>query len=136
MEPPPAAWINKDDCGSWACTAPNNTLLTFDNAKFSGIQFSGATSDFQIIPNTPGASETFNNCKFKERWNGWLCKNGLMGQLIFESLDADTEDRAIQPIYLTNEEFGYNNPLNSMMDHMWDGFYTGQVRLSRFNGIV
>lgn len=23
-----------------------------------------------------------------------------------------------------------------MMDHMWDGFYTGQVRLSRFNALV
>lgn len=29
---------------------------------------------------------------------------------------------------------GFNNTLNSMMDHVWDGFYTGQLRLSRFPG--
>lgn len=25
-----------------------------------------------------------------------------------------------------------NNMINSFMDHVWDGFYTGQTRLSRF----
>lgn len=33
---------------------------------------------------------------------------------------------------ITNEATGYMNKINSMMDHVWDGFYTGQVRLSRF----
>lgn len=28
------------------------------------------------------------------------------------------------------------NKLNSVMDHVWDGFYTGQVRLSRFHSII
>ena len=52
--------------------------------------------------------------------------------LLFESLDADTEDRSIQPVVITNSVTGYSNALNSFMDHMWDGFYTGQKRLSRF----
>lgn len=29
-----------------------------------------------------------------------------------------------------------NNKLNSFMDHVWDGFYTGQLRMSRFPAIV
>jgi len=29
-----------------------------------------------------------------------------------------------------------NNKLNSFMDHVWDGFYTGQLRKSRFPGLV
>ena len=29
-----------------------------------------------------------------------------------------------------------NNKLNSFMDHVWDGFYTGQVRESRFPAVV
>jgi len=37
----------------------------------------------------------------------------------------------VQPVIITNSD-GYRNVLNSFMDHMWDGFYTGQVRLSRF----
>lgn len=52
--------------------------------------------------------------------------------LVFESLDPDTMDRSIQPINILNEETGFNNTVNSYMDHVWDGFYTGQLRLSRF----
>lgn len=29
-----------------------------------------------------------------------------------------------------------NNKLNSFMDHIWDGFYSGQLRESRFPAIV
>jgi len=28
-----------------------------------------------------------------------------------------------------------NNKLNSMMDHVWDGFYSGQLRMSRFGSV-
>lgn len=28
-----------------------------------------------------------------------------------------------------------SNKLNSMMDHVWDGFYSGQIRMSRFGSI-
>lgn len=67
-------------------------------------------------------------------WNGYYCENRNIGLLLFESLDSDTYDRSIQPINILNEETGFNNTLNSMMDHVWDGFYTGQLRLSRFPG--
>jgi hypothetical protein len=29
-----------------------------------------------------------------------------------------------------------NNKLNAMMDHVWDGFYTGQKREQRFVALV
>jgi hypothetical protein len=29
-----------------------------------------------------------------------------------------------------------NNKLNTMMDHVWDGFYSGQTRESRFPAVV
>jgi len=56
--------------------------------------------------------------------------------LTFESEDADTEDRSMQPVYINAEGTKQNNKLNSMMDHTWDGFYAGQIRLSRFPGIL
>ena len=28
------------------------------------------------------------------------------------------------------------NNLNAMMDHVWDGFYTGQKRLQRFPAVI
>lgn len=68
--------------------------------------------------------------------NGYVCNNDDLGILIFESMDADKWDRSMQPINITKEGTEMYNVLNSMMDHMWDGFYTGQVRLSRFPGIV
>lgn len=55
---------------------------------------------------------------------------------MFESQDDDKFDRSIQPIFIHNEEIGFNNTLNSMMDHVWDGFYTGQIRASRFPGLL
>ena len=45
--------------------------------------------------------------------------------MMFESLDVDSWDRAVQPVWVLNEATGFNNTLNAMMDHIWDAFYTG-----------
>lgn len=42
----------------------------------------------------------------------------------------------MQPIYLEKQGTSMKNKLNSYMDHVWDGFYTGQTRLSRFPALV
>jgi hypothetical protein len=42
----------------------------------------------------------------------------------------------MQPIYIGLNGTKMANKLNSMMDHVWDGFYTGQKRLSRFPGLI
>jgi len=55
---------------------------------------------------------------------------------MFESGDKDTEDRNIAPVYVSMYGTTINNKINSMMDHMWDGFYAGQIHLSRFPAIV
>ena len=65
-----------------------------------------------------------------------MCRDRSIAMLVFESLDDDKFDRSIQPVNLINEELGFNNTLNSMMDHVWDGFYTGQIRASRFPGLL
>jgi len=58
--------------------------------------------------------------------------------MIFESLDADTYDRSVQPVTIVQAgvKDGFRNVLNSYMDHVWDGFYTGQTRLSRFPSMI
>jgi hypothetical protein len=45
-------------------------------------------------------------------------------------------DRSSQPIRITLEGTKMNNTLNAEMDHVWDGFYTGQKRQQRFPSIV
>ena len=42
----------------------------------------------------------------------------------------------MQPIYVKKQGTGMENNLNAMMDHVWDGFYTGQIRLQRFPSII
>ena len=84
-----------------------------------------ALADWTLISDTAEVSETYEGCIFKESWNAWHCTNNDIAVLMFESLDDDWMDRSVQPVYITNEETGFNNKLNSMMDHVWDGFYSG-----------
>ena len=55
---------------------------------------------------------------------------------MFESQDADRMDRSAQPIYLRDEERGFDNRLNAYMDNCWDGAYTCQKREQRFNSFI
>jgi hypothetical protein len=68
--------------------------------------------------------------------NAYICHKKHLGVLMFESNDADKEDRTFSPIYLGINGTQIANKLNSMMDHMWDGFYTGQIHLTRFPGLI
>ena len=57
--------------------------------------------------------------------------------LIFESLDADKEERNMAPVAISSSTMtSFANVLNAMMDHVWDGFYTGQLRLQRFPTLI
>jgi len=62
----------------------------------------------------------------------YICQLRNVGLFQLESLDVDAWDRAIYPIEVRNEETGFNNTVNAMMDHIWDAFYTGQRRMSRY----
>ena len=76
-------------------------------------------------------------CKFITAWNSYLCSITSTALLQIDSLDADTRDRTVSPLILTSPDLpNYSNVLNTMMDHVWDGFYTGQKRLSRFPALV
>lgn len=50
--------------------------------------------------------------------------------------DDDWEDRNVAPVWLTNEETGYTNKLNHQMDHVWDGFYTGQLHKQQYSAQI
>lgn len=44
---------------------------------------------------------------------------------MFESQDGDRMDRSAQPIYIQDEERGFNNKLNAYAESSWDGVYAG-----------
>jgi len=58
--------------------------------------------------------------------------------MVFESRDGDKRDRSSQPIWInsTTEGSTFYNKLNAFMDHVWDGFYTGQLRLQKFPTLI
>ena len=144
---PPQKWAVIDDCGAFPCTAPSNIVWTVTDAVFEVPDASTTLPtfwtntttkySFQIVSDMFNAVSTYPNCKINNAWNAWLCADPAqialpqIGTLHFDSLDGDTEDRSVQPVKITNFD-GYTNILNSFMDQTWDGFCTGQLRLSRF----
>lgn len=91
---------------------------------------------FQILPDNPGFAPHIEGCSKVESWNGWLCQNNNFAHLTFESEDADRMDRSMQPIYATKEGTTINSKLNAYMDNCWDGFYTCQKRLQRYQATM
>eukprot|EP00361_Fabrea_salina_P003869 CAMPEP_0202427040 /NCGR_PEP_ID=MMETSP1345-20130828/1320_1 /ASSEMBLY_ACC=CAM_ASM_000843 /TAXON_ID=342563 /ORGANISM="Fabrea Fabrea salina" /LENGTH=3382 /DNA_ID=CAMNT_0049037631 /DNA_START=76 /DNA_END=10221 /DNA_ORIENTATION=+ len=143
MNEPDPAWANDEDCGNWVCTGLWNAIFKDKDGSILGNEFGG-----DIIPNNPTIAKQ-SKCVFKENANGYFCPKSSQTEdeyiaLIFESLDADRLDRTFSPVYVNS--FGssfkniggtnFNNDLNSYMDHVWDRFYTGQKRLSRFPSLV
>ena len=68
--------------------------------------------------------------------NAYVCQNDELGMLMMESQDADKYDRNLAPVFVGKEGSDINNTLNTFMDHIWDGFYTSQTRLSAWPSLV
>jgi len=134
--PPNPKWANVKDCGSFPCTAPYNVLLSFKDTKFAGQRPSFTQPDFQLISNNPGLSKYIPGCTERKDNNLWVCQQSKLAELLFESEDSDKKDRGMQPVYVSLQGTEMNNKLNSYMDHVWDGFYSGQIRLSRFPALI
>lgn len=119
---PPAAWANPADCGQWPCTGPKNTFMDFKGMKYfrtctagnaatlgcteeqvkagAEVEEEGLGEAFQLIPWIEGYSEMFDGCVSKKKEiNGFYCKTKGLGILLWESLDPDSWDRSIQPVY-------------------------------------
>lgn len=136
MDPKPG-WANPKDCVGFPCTAPSNIVMKFKNSRFSGSRRpSFSDAQFQVISDTPGASDKIEGCKFKEIWNAWFCKNNKLGVLNFNADDEDWEDKNASPTFVTSDETGFVNKVNIQMDHMWDGFYTGQKHKSQMTSML
>jgi hypothetical protein len=78
-----------------------------------------------LIADNDGFAPEQEKCKRYENINGYICDNPKLGILLFESNDDDWKDRSMQPIYVQQKGSNIKNKLNSMMDHVWDGFYSG-----------
>jgi len=124
---PPQSWANLADCGDYPCTGPKNTIFSFKNIKWTGLTGPNALTDFSVIPNIPGYTDQFPDCNAMTSINGHQCTNNDLGILVWESLDPDSIDRSIQPVYINyNEDETKQNKLNSYMDHNCDSFYNSQ----------
>jgi len=136
LDKPNPDWANDTDCGDFPCTGPNNLIFSFASTTYSGVKPSVALPDFTMVPNDVSVGGTYPTCVNLSAAQAYICQIENVGLLQFESLDADTMDRSVQPVFVLNSATGYNNTLNSFMDHLWNGFYTSQKRLSRFNAAL
>ena len=136
---PPKKWAILADCGDFPCTGPNQILMSFQGTDFSGSKpkwVTKYTKDFQLTANNTGISPVLEGCKGDESMNAYVCQADKLGILLFESQDDDKEDRALQPIYVSKVGTEPRNKLNAMMENVWDGFYFGQIRFSRFPALL
>lgn len=122
---PPLKWANIKDCGNFPCTAPSNVIFVFKGTSYSGATPSTAWKDFSLVPDDPTVAGVYPNCRHMKDMQAYMCNTRNVGLLQFENLDDDAWDRAVQPVFILNEEHGFNNTVNAMMDHIWDAFYTG-----------
>jgi len=64
MDPNPG-WNNVDDCIGFPCTAPSNVVIDLQDTKYSGSPTpTNRNRHMTLIADTPGASESFDNCEF------------------------------------------------------------------------
>lgn len=134
---PPWSWAGLSDCGKYPCTGPNNTYMSFKNTKYTGTTVPIRTdSQFQIVPYNAQESANLTGCDPVDNWNAFYCQNQNLGILLFESLDSDKWTRTITPITVSSYNITSTTSLNTFMDHVWDGFYTGELRLSRYPALV
>lgn len=138
LSDPNPGWANLKDCGDFPCTAPSNILFHFKSNTWTGAKPRWATKDFSIIAdNAEFAPYVDGECDRFENMNAYVCKKAeKMGILQFESEDEDGWDRALQPVYVKKIGTEMENKINCVMDHIWDGFYTGQVRMPRFHSVI
>jgi len=142
MHDPDPRWLNEEDCVDWNCTGPLNAIgFDLDGSIVGG-------SGGYILPNNPGVAKA-DICKLHTRENAYLCvpdsaETERYMMLIFESMDPDKSTRTFAPINITSygdgfvSKFGkmFRNDIAEFQDHVWDGFYTGHIRLSRFPSII
>lgn len=137
LKDPNPRWAIIKDCGFFPCTGPKNVLYSFKNTKWLGKFPENAQATFQIIHDNEGFAPFIKECEKRVDWNAYYCLTDKMGILQFESNDWDAKDRALQPIFIREPGVSkMNNTLNAYMDHIWDGFYTGQIRMARFPSIT
>ena len=86
--------------------------------------------------NMSTSAQVIPTCEYWKNWNAYLCTDDNIGVMLFDSEDPDRMDRSVQPVYVQHFDSGFDNKLNSFMDHCWDGFYTCQKRESRFPTVV
>ena len=80
-----------------------NIVLYFENVSLQGLlRPLLPRSRFSIISDNKlsTSAQVIPNCELQRGWNAWLCETNKIGVMIFDSLDDDRMDRAVQPVYI------------------------------------
>jgi len=117
---PEEEWANPKECGTFTCTGLYNVLVEMEDTSYtvkdSDIPLElDLPSDFQVTSdNKESVSvQVVDGCEHVGAWNAWKCNNADLGILLFESLDEDRMERSAQPIFIQDNQMGFNNRLNA-----------------------
>ena len=94
-------------------------------------------SEFQITAqNTISVSaEVVPTCEMDYDWNAYECRNPDLGILNFASQDGDYNTRIVSPIYVMDDERGFNNKINSYEIQCFTGTSCGH-RIQKFIAFI
>ena len=89
--------VTADNCGNWTCTAPENVVLKFEDTTYTAGGLEADDASFQLVSGNEPAASSFNGCVAKPEWRAFRCAStsSKLGVLLFESLDADNEEREV-----------------------------------------
>lgn len=100
IEEPNPGWAttspltSPDNCGDYPCTGPDNVVLSFKDTTENTDLAISANAAFQITSRNSDVVRDLN-CVERTDWESYRCESPDLGVLIFESLDADNEDREL-----------------------------------------
>ena len=125
------------ECGQFVCTGRLNVLFQFTGpvTQVPADSVPLPSGAFTIISNNPDVID--ESCELHAKWNVYVCTETNWGLLQFESMDSDSLDRSVQPVFVTSDDYpDFKNKLNSFADHASESIYEGQKRMSRFVSLM
>lgn len=118
-------WASLAQCGEFPCTGRKNVVFKFEGGVHVVNSNLLLSTDQTFTITSANAGIADDVCLNNPVWNANVCEETNWALLQFESLDSDSRDRSVQPIYITSEDYpSFNNKLNSFMDHA-SGYYEG-----------
>ena len=79
-----------------------NIVMFFEGVQLRGVTRPLLPPTFTVISNNieSTSAQVIPTCEEERLWNAYKCTVRDIGVMIFDNLDPDRMDRAVQPVYI------------------------------------